>query len=193
MKSGTCIILAFATLTAGTVFAQSETAPASGDNRPAVAAGASETVMATVEAVNQETREVTLRKEDGEVVTIHVGDAARNLAQVEPGDRVTATYAVGLVLALGPPGSEPMRIEDTQTARTPLGAKPGGAIERTIAVTATIVGVNTATRTVTLKGPRQTVSLPVADDVDLSHFQVGDQVGAVYRESYGLLVEPAQE
>ena len=59
------------------------------------------------------------------------------------------------------------------------------------AVTATIVGIDSKARTVTLKGPRQTVELAVADDIDLSKAKVGDQVGAVYQEAFGLLVEPA--
>ncbi len=40
--------------------------PAPQGQAPAVAAGASVTTVATVEAINQETREVSLRKEDGE-------------------------------------------------------------------------------------------------------------------------------
>jgi Cu/Ag efflux protein CusF len=165
--------------------AQSSTA------RPAAGAVASATVIATVEAIDMKTREVTLKKEDGSVTTIHVGEEARNLGQVEKGDRVTVSYEVGMVVALGPPGAQPVRVEDTQAARTPAGAKPGGVVRQTIAVTATIVGIDTKARTVTLKGPRQTVELAVADDVDLSKAKVGDQVGAVYQEAFGLLVEPA--
>jgi Cu/Ag efflux protein CusF len=167
---------------------QPSTQPAA---RPAAGAAASVTAIATVEAIDMKTREVTLKKENGELVTIHVGEEARNLGQVEKGDRVTVTYEVGLVVALGPPGSEPVRVEDTQASRTPAGAKPGGVIRQTTAVTATIVGIDMKTRTVTLKGPRQTIDLAVADDVDLSKAKVGDQVGAVYQEAFGLLVEPA--
>ena len=159
--------------------------------RPAVGASASATAMATVEAIDMKTREVTLKKEDGSLTTIRVGEEARNLAQVEKGDRVIVTYEVGMVVALGPPGSEPVRVEDTQAARTPAGAKPGGVMRQTIAVTATIVGIDTKARTVTLKGPKQTVELAVGDDVDLTKAKVGDQVGAVYQEAFGLLVEPA--
>jgi Cu/Ag efflux protein CusF len=159
--------------------------------RPAVGAVASASAMATVEAINMTTREVTLKKEDGSTTTIKVGEEARNLAQVEKGDRVIVTYEVGMVVALGPPGSAPVRVEDTQAARTPAGAKPGGVIRQTTAVTATIVGIDTKARTVTLKGPKQTVELAVADDIDLTKAKVGDQVGAVYQEALGILVEPA--
>jgi Cu/Ag efflux protein CusF len=159
--------------------------------RPAAGAVVSATAMATVEAVDMKTREVTLKKEDGSMATIHVGEEARNLAQVQKGDRVIVTYEVGMVVALGPPGSEPVRVEDTQAARTPVGAKPGGVVRQTIAVTATIVAIDPKARTVTLKGPRQTVELAVADDIDLTKAKVGDQVGAVYQEAFGLVVQPA--
>jgi Cu/Ag efflux protein CusF len=171
----------------------STSAPPAAHDHPAAGAVASATVRATVEAVDLKTREVTLRREDGEVVTLAVSEEARNLPQLQKGDIVTASYQVGLVVALGPPGKEPVRVDDTQASRTAAGQKPGGAIQQTVAVTATVVGIDTATRTVTLKGPKQTVSLPISKDVDLTKVKVGDQVGAVYQESFALTVEPAKK
>lgn len=157
-----------------------------------IAAVDSAVAVATVEAINQETREVKLRKENGELVDLVVGPEARNLAQVKVGDKVTAAYEVGLVVALSPPGSEPVRVTDTQVARTPEGARPGGVVRQSVAVTATVVAIDTKARAVTLRGPRQTVELPVAADIDLSKIKVGDQVGAVYQESFAIRVDPAQ-
>ena len=191
MKTTTYLAIAIASLASAPVLAQQST-PAAHDH-PAAGAVASATVRATVQAIDLKTREVTLKREDGEIVTLVVGEEARNLAQVAKGDVVTATYQVGLVMALGPPGKEPVRVDDTQVARTAPGQKPGGGIQQTVAVTATVVGVDTATRTVTLKGPKQTVSLPVSKDIDLAKVKVGDQVGAVYQESFALTVEPAKK
>lgn len=190
MRTTAYLAIAIASLASAAVLAQQPTAA---HDHPAAGAVASATVRATVEAIDQKTREVTLRREDGELVTLVVGEQARNLAQVAKGDVVTATYQVGLVVALGPPGKEPVRVDDTQAARTAPGQKPGGAIQQTVAVTATVVGIDTATHTVTLKGPKQTVSLPVSKDVDLGKVKVGDQVGAVYQESFALTVEPAKK
>jgi Cu/Ag efflux protein CusF len=192
MRTTTYLAIAIASLASAPLLAQQSTAPAAHDH-PAAGAVASVTVRATVEAIDLQKREVTLKREDGEIVTLVVGEAARNLAQVAKGDVVTATYQVGLVMALGPPGKEPVRVDDTQAARTAPGQKPGGAIQQTTAVTATVVGIDTGTRTVTLKGPKQTVSLPVSKDVDLGKVKVGDQVGAVYQESLALTVEPAKK
>jgi Cu/Ag efflux protein CusF len=167
-------------------------AAATHDN-PAAGVVASVSAVATVEAIDLKTREVTLKKENGELVTLVVSEEARNLPQVVKGDIVTVNYEVGLVVALGPPGKEPQRVEDTQVARAPAGAKPAGAIQQTVAVTATVVAIDAATHTVTLKGPRQTVALPVSKDIDLSKVKVGDQVGAIYQESLALTVEPVKK
>jgi len=197
MRTTIHLALAIASLATAPAFAQQSTkpsAPPAAHDHPAAGAVATATVQATVEAVDLSKREVTLRREDGEIVTLVVGEEARNLPQLAKGDVVTATYQVGLVMALGPPGKEPpVRVDDTVATRTAAGQKPGGAIQQTVAVTATIVGIDMATRTVTLKGPKQTVALPVSKDVDLSKAKVGDQVGAVYQESLALTVEPAKK
>ena len=178
----------FVLLAAAPAFAQQ---PAPEGQKRGVAAGESVTAVATVEAINQETREVTLRREDGKIVQMVIGPEARNLAQVEKGDRVTVTYEVGLVVALGPPGQAPARVTETESARSPAGARPGGAVRETTTVTATVVAIDAPTRVVTLRGPQQTVDLEVAPDIDLSKVKVGDQVGAVYVESFALRVDPA--
>ena len=202
MKTTAYLALAIVSLAAAPALAQQSTkptqppsagAPQAAHEHPAAGAVASATVRATVEAIDLKTREVTLRREDGEIVTLVVSEEARNLAQVQKGDIVTASYQVGMVVALGPPGKEPVRVDDTQAARTAPGQKPGAAIQQTTAVTATVVGIDMATHTVTLKGPKRTVELPVDKEVDLTKVKIGDQVGAVYQESFALTVEPAKK
>ena len=97
---------------------------------PAVGASASATVQATVEAVNMQTREVTLRRDDGELVTLVVSEEARNLAQVAKGDIVTASYQVGLVIALGPPGKEPYESTIRRPRARPPVRSPAGRSSR---------------------------------------------------------------
>lgn len=201
MRTTALLALAAVALAAAPVLAQqpakppqsAPAAPQASRDHPAAGAVVSASAVATVEAVDQKTREVTLKKEDGELVTLVVSEEARNLAQVAKGDVVKVTYEVGLVVGLGPPGKDPIRVDDTQAARAPVGAKPGGAVQRTVAVTATVVGIDPANHTVTLKGPKQTVALPVSHEVDLTKVKLGDQVGAIYQESLALTVEPAKK
>jgi Cu/Ag efflux protein CusF len=156
---------------------------------PAVGAIVSQTVTATVAAIDMETREVTLRGADGQEIVLVVGPEARNLGQVEVGDLVRAEYNVGLVVGLGPPGVE-ARLQETEVLRTPQGARPGGIVRATTAVTATIVALDAQARTVRLQGPERTIELPVAADVDLGSVRIGDRVGAVFEESLAIQVEP---
>ncbi|RKZ80148.1 MAG: hypothetical protein DRQ35_02870, partial [Gammaproteobacteria bacterium] len=66
-----------------------ETADASED-KPSISASQSITVTAVVEAINHETREVTLRRKDDTTVSFVASEEARNLDQVTVGDIVVA-------------------------------------------------------------------------------------------------------
>ena len=159
---------------------------------PGVMAGASAKGMATVEAVDMESREVSLRLADGELMTFVAGDEVRNLAQVKVGDRVVVEYDIGLVMALNPSASGMRsRVDRVETGRAELGQKPAAVVRKTIEATATVMAVDRQARTLTLKGAQRTVTLPVADDIDISNVKVGDQVDAVYQESLAISVQPA--
>jgi Cu/Ag efflux protein CusF len=160
---------------------------------PGVMIGGGITQTATVEAVNADTREITLREPGGEPFTIVASDEVRNFAQIEVGDRVTVQHEIGLVMVLSPTaGGVPERVDQMEVARAPAGEKPGGIMRKTVQATATVLAVDLQARTVTLKGPRRTVSLPVAEDIDLESVKVGDQVNAMYRETIAISVAPAK-
>jgi Cu/Ag efflux protein CusF len=166
-------------------------APDTGD-LPAVLVGGQVNTTATVEAVDQTTRAVTLRSESGEAISFVAGDEVRNLAQVKVGDIVEVSYSVGLIMALAPSSSGIReRHETIEAGRAELGQKPAGIVRKTVEVTATVRGVDMEKRTVTLQGPLHTVTLPVAEDIDLGSIKVGDQVDAMYRETLAVSVMPA--
>ena len=60
------------------------------EDKPSFSASRTMTMGATVEAIDQETREVTLKGAEGNVVTITASPDVRNLAQVDVGDLVLA-------------------------------------------------------------------------------------------------------
>jgi Cu/Ag efflux protein CusF len=139
------------------------------------------------------TRAVSLRTEDGRLVNFTAGEEVRNLAQVRVGDRVVVSYEVGLVMALSPSSGSSIneRREKLEAGRAELGQKPAGVIRETIEVIATVRAIDLKNRAVTLQGAKQTVTLPVAEDIKLDGIKVGDQVHAMYRESLAVRVEPA--
>jgi hypothetical protein len=74
------------------------------------AIGRSETLTAIVETVDLTTREVLLRREDGELARLIASPEVRNLRQVRPGDIVAVTFKQALAVAVTAPG-------DTRPAR----------------------------------------------------------------------------
>jgi hypothetical protein len=150
------------------------------------------TVSARVEAIDQKTREVTLKGPQGNVTTVTAGPEVRNLAQVKVGDMVTVRYVEALTLTLKKGGKELVARKDSETgARAKAGERPAGAVARQVEVTADVIAVDAMTQTVTLKGPKQTVELKLRDPEQFKLVKVGDQVQAVYTEAVALAVEPA--
>jgi Cu/Ag efflux protein CusF len=156
-------------------------------------AGEKVTVVATVEAVDLATREVTLRGPEGNTVTITAGEEVRNLPQVKVGDRVEVTYYQGLALELGPSGSGIQKRTEVVTARrAEPGEKPGGAVLQTVTATGTVKAIDPKARTVTIRGAKRTLVLKVAENVDLGKVKVGDEVQALYQQAMAISVKAAE-
>jgi hypothetical protein len=71
---------------------------------------------------------------------------------------------------------------------TVVASEPGkAAIVSTVEVTATVLAVDKGSRTVTLKGPRQTLDVVAGDEVrNFDQIRVGDQVAVKYVEALSL-------
>jgi hypothetical protein len=87
--------------------------------RPSFHASQSMTVRATVEAIDHQTREVTLRMPEGDTVSFVASEDARNLGQVAVGDVVNAEYVESLSIeVVANEGFEPESGEMQAMART---------------------------------------------------------------------------
>jgi Cu/Ag efflux protein CusF len=71
------------------------------------------------------------------------------------------------------------------------GAKPSKTEARTVTVRGTVEAVDKENRTVTLKGPKRTLTLAVRDPQKLDAVKVGDPVVARYYESLAIQVRKA--
>lgn len=168
--------------------------PAEESEIPVAGAASTVSVTATVEKIDMNSREVTLRGPEGNVVTIAVGPEARNLEQLKVGDKVNVEYTQALAVALTPAtGGEEERGEVAALERAPEGEKPAGVLARRVDIKAKVEAIDTEKREVTLKGPDRTVKLAVGEDIDLGKIKVGDQVFASYEEALAVSVEPAEE
>ncbi|MDZ7653936.1 MAG: hypothetical protein U5L03_15955 [Burkholderiaceae bacterium] len=149
-------------------------------------------VSATVTAIDQATREVTLKGPEGREVTVTAGPDVRNLAQVKVGDLVTVRYLEALTLTLKKAGKDARTMKESEAgARAKAGERPGGAVARQVEVVADVIAVDAKTQTVTLRGPKRTVDLKLRDPEQFKLVKVGDQVQATYTEAVALAVEPA--
>lgn len=148
---------------------------------------------ATIVAIDAATRSVTLKRQDGKVVTMDLGEEVRNFDQLKVGDKVQAEYvqAIALELKKGGGGTPGIAGGDV-VKRSEAGQKPGGKATRQVAVLADVVAVDTKNKIVTLKGPGgNVVEMIVEDPERLKSVKKGDQVQALYSESLAVKVEPA--
>ena len=152
------------------------------------------TVTAKVEAINHETREVTLVREDGSELNFVASEEARNLDQVQVGDMVIATYLENMTV-------EVISVENAEAgagvlsglARTEEGEIPGAIKGETVVVTAIVEEINIEANTFKLKGPKGNVKeFTARNPENLKKAAVGDLVVITHTKAIALSVEKAK-
>ncbi|MEW6272987.1 MAG: hypothetical protein AB1689_27230 [Thermodesulfobacteriota bacterium] len=151
------------------------------------------TVTATVQAIDQKTRMVTLLGPDGNTVTVRAGDEVKNLAQVKKGDFVTMVLYEAVAYEVRKKGTtEPGVAEAADVATAPSGARPAGVGAAAVTVTATIVSIDKKNSTVKLRGPEgNVVAVKVKDPSRLQGIAAGDLVEITYTHAVAISVDPA--
>ena len=159
-------------------------------DKPSFSASQTTTITARVEAIDHETRLVTLLGPEGNEITFTASEEARNLDQVDVGDIVSAEYVESVsVEVVANEGSEPGSGEMAAMARTEKGEMPGGAAIDTRIVTATVEEINLEKNTFKLKGPDGNVNEFVARNPDnLRRSEVGDLVIITVTEAVAISV-----
>jgi hypothetical protein len=159
--------------------------------KPSFSASQSMTVTAVIEAINHETRVVTVRKPDGEAITFTASDEARNLDQVDVGDTLVAEYEETIsVVVMENDGMEAEAAAVSGLARAQEGGMPGVAAMDAAVVTATVEEINLEKNTFKLKGPDGKVSEYVArNPQNLKLAAVGDLVVIAVTKAVAITVE----
>lgn len=160
--------------------------------KPSFFASQTTTVNAVVQAIDHESRLVTLDLGDDETVTFTASEEARNLDQVNVGDIVNAEYVESLSIeVMANEGMEPGSGEVSAMARSEKGEMPAGVIMDTQIVTATVEEINLEKNTFKLKGPDGEVNEYVARNPDnLRRAAVGDLVVITMTEAVAISVKP---
>jgi hypothetical protein len=166
-----------------------ESAPAT--EKPSLHTTQTVIVTAAVEAINHETREVTLRGPEGNTSSFVASEEARNLDQVSVGDIVMAEYVQSLSIEVfANDGSVPGAGSLAVAGRAEKGEMPAVAVIDSQVVTATVEEINIEANTFKLKGPSGEVTEYVAQNPEnLKKAAVGDLVVITYTQAIALSVE----
>jgi Cu/Ag efflux protein CusF len=187
-----------ATLLATSAIAQDKAAPApkgaetktvSSRTADVAAEGQVTKITATVEAIDQKTREVTLKGPKG-TMTFIAGPEVKNLAQVKKGDEIVIEYAQALAMEL-------KKSSKTAVSRTireggksaAAGQKPGAIAGRQVDFVAKIDAIDMKTSMVTLSGVEHTVEIKAKDPAVLAKFKAGDFIEGSYIEAVAVSVQ----
>jgi hypothetical protein len=159
--------------------------------RPSMSTTQTVIVTAQVEAINQETREVTLRVPEGESVSFVASDDARNLGQVSVGDIVVAEYVQTMSIEVfANDGYEPNAGNLVVAGRSEEGEMPALTAIDAIVVTATLEEINLENNTFKLKGPSGAIQeYEAMNPENLTKVLIGDLVVITFTEAIAISVE----
>jgi hypothetical protein len=149
-------------------------------------------VTATVAKIDQTTREVTLKADDGREFSFVASEDVKNLPQVKVGDVVHVAYAEAFVYDVKKGGAAADRGTVIAGGAAAEGQKPAGAIARETQVTVLITAIDPTVPSVTFKGPAgNTRTIKVLHPEKLQGVSVGDTVDITYTEALAIKVEEA--
>ena len=163
----------------------------SGD-KPSFSASRTITLGATVTAIDQETREVTLERDDGSSVTLTIGPDIRNLAQVEAGDRVSAEVKeeVSVRVNANPEGLAPGASEIGATTRAQAGDLPSTKMIDSVVINAVVEEIDIESNTFKLRFSEDEVrQFEAANPDNLARADVGDLVIITVTQAVAMSVE----
>jgi hypothetical protein len=148
------------------------------------------TAQAKVVAINHKTRMVTLKRADGENVTLRVDEQVKNLPQVRKGDMVTAVYRRAVAARIMKKGEQKDPVVAGGIVTAPAGEKPAAITGELVEITATVTKVDREKQEVSLKGPKGNVfNVAVEDPSILDKVKNGDRVDVTYTESLAISVD----
>ena len=153
-----------------------------------VITGEQQTVTVTVEAIEQKSREVTVRKPDGTVVNFYVPPTMKRFEMLKVGDKITAKYYDNIVLQLKQPGTPD--VNSASGALVPVEGAPAGTMSYQRSITATITAIDQKVPSITFSGPNGwKYSSLVKDKAALAKVKVGDKVDITWTMAVLMSVE----
>jgi predicted small lipoprotein YifL len=174
---------------------QTEVVAEAEEGRPAKMASRSQFITAVVAAINHETRELTLTGADGQTITFTASDEARNLDQVNVGDRVNAEYTQTVSIeVVATENAEAAQAEIAGAVRSEEGEMPGVAAVNAQVEVLVVEAINIEANTFKVKDVNGVVTEYVARDPEnLKRSKVGDSIVITVSEAFALSVTAVVE
>ncbi|WP_431275310.1 hypothetical protein ACQ858_02720 [Variovorax ureilyticus] len=156
-------------------------------------AGGVRTRSATITKIDSATRDITLKRPDGQEVTIRASDAVKNFDKLKVGDVVTLKQGAALLVELRKVegGGIRQRTDWVEVFLSQPGQSPGVGVRHTVHAVVNVFAIDRKKKTVTLRGVHETRKFEVDDPKLLESLKVGDQVEATLVQGEALFVEPA--
>jgi hypothetical protein len=152
------------------------------------------TETATIVAIDQANKAVTLKGPEGNTTTVTIDPSNVYLANVKIGQQVEATYGVAIKAELRKPTkeeeAEPFVMEASAGTNNNIN-DPAASMGATIHMVATITAVDKQAGTATLTGPNgRSMTVDVADPKIEKHLKVGKTVIIDYTNRLILKLDP---
>ena len=150
------------------------------------------TATATVTAIDQATRSITLRTENGDSDTFTVGPEVKRFNELKVGDTIRATYYESLVFQVRKPGAAPAPGATVAGGR--LKDAPGGALGTQVTTTVTVKAVDMDAPSITVvTADGRTLTRRIAERKNLEGVKAGDRIDITYSQAVVVSAEPAKK
>ena len=161
-----------------------------------VGVGSRISLNATVESVDQATRQAVLRAPDGGLLTLQIGPSVRNLPQVRAGDQVVVKYERAVTAAISTPDGGAPVMGGGVAGRAAPGERPGAGAARMVRVRVRFDAASPTGDSASVTGPHgNVVSLPInapAMQEFVRGLRAGQMVDVVYAEAIAVEVQRAR-
>lgn len=154
------------------------------------------TTRAVVQEVDQVTRSVILRTEEGKVLAFRAGDAVRNLPQLKAGDVVLVDYVEAVVARMAEPGDPERDAGVAAVGRAPEGSRPGGFVASSREVVVEVVAYDPVAGVGVVRNPEGEM-ITVLVTPEMRAFagarKPGDRVALTITEALAISIAPVPQ
>ena len=138
-------------------------------------------VSATIQAIDQTTRTVTLRDDKGNEDTFAVSDAVKRFNELKVGQKVNITYYESIVFQLLKPGEKGGGTSFEAALNRAKGALPAGTVAVQDKATVTVKAVDMAVPSITVvTADGRTVTRKIENKKNLEGVKAGDKIDITF-------------